>query len=260
MAKPTLAASMVAVIAAFPGLIASGHATCSGGAASPIATDRPAVTDSSVVVPCGSLQAENGFAETSSQGQRTFDGPETLLRFGVASKTELRFTAPNYFGQVGMTSGVGDLAIGMKQQLGPTHGFDVSLVLSLSLPTGASAITSHGYDPFVQLPWSRALSSNWTAAGMLSVYWPTEQRRRDLTGETTFLMDRQFTKAWDAFIEYVGDFPERGGPRHLVHFGTTYKLTPHQQLDLHGGFGLSSAAVDQFIGAGYSFRFDSLLR
>ena len=95
---------------------------------------------------------------------------------------------------------------------------------------------------------------------MLSVYWPTVQRRRDLTGETTFLMDRQLTKPWDAFVEYVGDFPERGGPRHLVHFGTTYKLTPHQQLDLHGGFGPSSAAVDQFIGVGYSFRFDALLR
>lgn len=34
-----------------------------------IATDRPAVTNSSVVVPAGSLQAKNGFLETSSQGQ-----------------------------------------------------------------------------------------------------------------------------------------------------------------------------------------------
>jgi hypothetical protein len=34
-----------------------------------IATDRPAVTNSSVVVPAGSLQVENGFLETSSPGQ-----------------------------------------------------------------------------------------------------------------------------------------------------------------------------------------------
>jgi len=198
---------------------------------------------------------ENGFAETVSQGQSTFDGPETLLRFGVASKTELRLTAPDYFGEVGMSSGFGDLTVGIKQQLGPTPGgFDVSLVLSLSLPTGASAISSHGYDPSVQLPWSRALSSKWTAAGMLSVYWPTRQGRRNVTGETTFLMDRQLTKTWDAFVEYAGDFPEQGGPRHLVHFGTAYKPTPRQQLDLHVGLGMSSAAVDHFIGVGYSFR------
>ena len=89
---------------------------------------------------------------------------------------------------------------------------------------------------------------------MLSVYWPTEQGRRNLTGETTFLIDRQLTKTWDAFVEYAGDFPEQGGPRHLIHFGTAWKPTAHQQLDLHAGWGLSAAAVDHFIGVGYSFR------
>jgi hypothetical protein len=228
-------------------------------AASPISTDRPAVTDSSVVVPVGSLQAENGFTETASQGQQIFDGPETLLRFGLTSSTELRLTAPDYFGQPGMSSGFGDLIVGMKQQLGTMPGgFDVSLVVSLSLPTGAHAISSHGYDPFVQLPWSHSVSSNWTAAGMFSVYFPTELGRRNVTGETTFLMDRQLTKTWDAFAEYVGDFPQQGGPRHLAHFGTAYKPTPHQQLDLHVGLGLSSAAVDHLIGVGYSFRLQAV--
>jgi hypothetical protein len=61
----------------------------------PIATDRPAVTNSSVVVPSGSLQAENGFLETNRQGQSISDGPETLLRFGVATRTELRFNMPD---------------------------------------------------------------------------------------------------------------------------------------------------------------------
>jgi hypothetical protein len=50
----------------------------------PIATDRPAVTNSSVVVPAGSFQAENGFMETSTQGQSIVDGPETLVRIGIA--------------------------------------------------------------------------------------------------------------------------------------------------------------------------------
>ena len=225
----------------------------------PIATDRPSVAASSVVVPTGSLQFENGFAETLSQGQRVFDGSETLVRLGVASVTELRLTVPNYFGQLDADSGFGDIAIGVKQQLGPTHGkFDVSLIATLSLPSGARAISSHGYDPSVQLPWSRAISSNWTAAGMLSVYWPTLQEHRNVTGESTFLLDRQLTKRWDAFGEYAGDFPEQGGPRHLVHFGSSYKPTPHQQIDLHFGFGLSSAAVDNFVGIGYSFRVQAL--
>jgi len=236
-------------------VIGSRYAAGADAAPSPIATDRPSVTDSSVVVPLGSLQFENGFSDTVSQGQNTLDVPETLLRLGVASKTELRLTAPDYFVQSGTNSGFGDTVIGLKQQLGPTPGgFDVSLVLSLSLPTGARAISSHGYDPSVQLPWSRALSKNWTMAGMLSVYWPTQAGHRNVTGETTFLLDRQLTTRWDAFIEYAGDFPEQRGPRHLLHFGTAYKPTPDQQLDLHVGVGLSAAAVDHFIGIGYSFR------
>lgn len=224
---------------------------------SPISTDRPAVTESSVVVPAGTLQFENGFLYTVSQGEATLDGPETEVRFGLLSKTELRLYVPDYYAplQSAAPSGFGDLGFGMKQQLGPVAGFDVSLILSLTMPTGARGISSGRYDPSVQLPWSRALSSNWTAAGMLSVYGLTEDGRRNVTGESTFLLDRQLTKTADAFVEYAGDFPERGGPSHLLHFGAAFRPTPHQQIDVHVGVGLSAAAVDHFIGAGYSFRF-----
>src|SRR5260370_22338803 len=66
----------------------------------PIATDRPAVTNSSVVVPAGSLHAENRFLVTGSQGQTVLDGPESFARFRVAKRTEsisttcTRATAP----------------------------------------------------------------------------------------------------------------------------------------------------------------------
>ncbi|MFZ1139710.1 MAG: transporter [Candidatus Sulfotelmatobacter sp.] len=93
---------------------------------------------------------------------------------------------------------------------------------------------------------------------MFSVYRPTEDRTRNVTGESTFLLDRQLTKPWDAFIEYAGDFPEFGGPRHLLHIGTALKIAKQQQIDFHVGVGLSSAAVDYFSGIGYSFRFQTI--
>ena len=261
-------AILITLVASFIAGAAARGAAADDGAQPPISTDRPSATASSVVVPLGSLQAENGFADTVNQGLSTLDGPETLLRFGLLSKTELRFTAPNYFGAVtsgaGGSSGFGDLAVGVKQQLGPAHGFDVSLIVTLSLPTGAQAISTHGYDPSVQLPWSRSLSPNWTIAGMLSMYWPTQATpdgvRHNGTGEATLLVDRLLKKGWDGFVEYQGDFPEYGGPRNLVHFGTTWKVTPRQQVDFHAGVGLSSAAVDHFIGVGYSFRLQALRR
>ena len=233
-------------------------------APAPISTDRPAITNSSVVVPFGSVQVENGFLETGGQGQSVVDGPESLVRIGVARKTELRFNVPDYFRNLtvgSLASGFGDFAVGVKQQLGPTPGgFDVSVIGFVSFPTGADGVSSGGYDPGLQVPWSRALSGNWTAAGMFSVYWPTQGRTRNVTGEGAFLFDRQLTKPWDAFVEYAGDFPENGGPRHLLHFGTALKIAKEQQIDFHVGVGLSSAAVDHIIGVGYSVRFQAFRR
>jgi hypothetical protein len=237
---------------------------CGSDAASSISTDRPQITSSSVVVPCGSLQFENGFQETSAAGQQTYDLPETSIRFGIARKTELRYMVPNYYWNFanasGGAAGLGDMSLGFKQQLGPVKGFDISIVPTVSFPTGANAISSHGYDPSVQAPWSRGLSKNWTVAGMFSVAWPTQSiadggTQRNVTGQGSVFFDRQLTPPWDAWVEYSGSFPQRGGPQNIIDFGTSYKPSPHQQLDFHAGFGLSSAAPDHFIGFGYSVRF-----
>lgn len=236
---------------------------CGANAQSTISTDRPQVTSSSIVVPCGSLQFENGFQETGNAGQRGFDFPETSVRLGVMNRTELRLELPEYFQNdntgSGFASGLGDLGLGFKQQLGPTRGgFDVSIIPTLSFPTGAKAISSHGYDPNVQVPWSHSFKKNWTAAGMFSLMWPTQGPRRNLTGQSSVYIDRQLTQPWDAYVEYSGAFPQRGGPQHVIDFGTAYKLSPHQQLDFHWNFGLSSAVPDHTIGFGYSFRLQAI--
>jgi Putative MetA-pathway of phenol degradation len=234
---------------------------CGANAQTAIATDRPQITNSSVVVPCGSLQFENGFQEVSNQRQRGFDLPETAVRFAIARRTELRFAAPDYYFNGDTASGfatvTGDLTVGFKQQLGPTRGgFDLSVIPAVSLPTGTNLISSHGYDPTVQLPWSRSLIKNWTAAGMFSLMWATEGGRRNLAGQSSLYVDRQLTPSWDAYVEYSGVFPQSGSPQHVIDFGTAYKPTPHQQMDVHCGFGLSAAASpDHSIGFGYSVRF-----
>jgi hypothetical protein len=87
------------------------------------------------VVPCGSLQFENGFAETGAAGRHGLDLPETWMRFGVPAKGEIRFAVPDHFSNddtgTGFSSGASDIVLGYKQQLGPTHGFDISVIPSL---------------------------------------------------------------------------------------------------------------------------------
>jgi hypothetical protein len=231
---------------------------CGTDATSTLATDRPQITNSSIVVPCGSLQFENGFQETSSSGQRGYDLPETSIRLGIARNTELRFATPDYFfstqNSPAFPTGAGDTLLGLKQHFGPVAGFDLSLIPSLSLPTGAYAISSHGYDPSLLLPWSRSLSKTFTLAGQLGLLDPTVSSRRDLNGQASLYLDRQLTAPCDAYIEYSGTFPQRGGPAHLIDLGTAYKLTPHQQLDLHINLGISANTAPFAIGVGYSFR------
>jgi len=256
ISRPVATTLFCLIVGAFT--VESRAQTCGADAQSPIATDRPQVTNSSVVVPCGSLQFENGFQVTGTGDQHTPDFPETSIRFGIAVKTELRILVPNYFQNDAAASGAngfGDLSLGLKQQLGPIGGFDISLIPSVSVPTGANFISSHGYDPTLQLPWSRSLTKTWTVAGQFGVTWPTEPGRRNLAGQTSLYVDRQLKSPWDAYVEYSGAFPQRGGPQHLIDFGTAYKLTPHQQLDLHCGFGLSSPAPVYSVGFGYSVRF-----
>src|SRR5579862_3295689 len=55
----------------------------------PIATDRPDVTNSSIVVPAGSFQSENGSNMSRSVGGDTIDGANSRWRLGIAPCLEV---------------------------------------------------------------------------------------------------------------------------------------------------------------------------
>ena len=64
---------------------------------SEIATDRPDTTNSSLVVPQGSLQQENGVNISGRDGGQVLDGTNTRLRFGIAPCLEALVDVPTYF-------------------------------------------------------------------------------------------------------------------------------------------------------------------
>lgn len=183
------------------------------------------------------------------------------MRFGLAPRTEFRIAAPNYFGGISGPDamGFGDITFGIKKQLGPLpKGFDLSMILAVSLPIGASRISSHGYDPFIKLPWSKELKGRWSIGGMQSLFSNTDGRKRNAVWEPAFYIEREITKPWQAFVEYAGDFAQRGGPKEIAHFGTAYRFTARQQVDFHFGFGVSRSAPSHFFAIGYSLRIDRL--
>ena len=151
-------APALAILASF-GICPAARAQLRGctapAADSIIATDRNSFTNNSTLVPCHSLQLEDGLFASSEKRVHGFDAPETGVRFGLTNGTELRLNAPEYYhaytGATGVGSGVADLSFGLKQALVVAKHFDLAAIVALSVPTGQSGVTSGGYDPTFQL-------------------------------------------------------------------------------------------------------------
>jgi hypothetical protein len=225
-----------------------------------IDADRPDVTNSSLVVPFGSLQAENGVDWTVRQGSDVVSGSTTRLRLGIAQCTEIVADVPTYFYSLNgnASSGFSDLVFSLKREFPVPFGFHLSATGGLGFPTGANQISSHGYDPYIQFPWSHEIREDWSLHWMFTVTWFTSQHPNNPTFEPTFSLERAFGPASDLFLEYFGDYPDHARPAQILDCGGSWRLTKLQQLDFHLGVGLNSSSPDHFFGIGYSFRFDGL--
>jgi hypothetical protein len=226
-----------------------------------IATDRPDVTNSSLVVPMGSLQSENGVNVSARDGGRFVDGTNTRWRLGVAPCLELLLDMPTYVANIRApgNSGFSDVAPAVKWQVSPIPGkVDLSLVFGVALPTGAAEIAGRGPQPYLQMPWSWELRDGWGLSGILTEFFrPAEPTTRRIT-ETTFVIEKKVSERASLFVEYVGDYPQHASPSQLLNSGGMYRLSPTQQVDFHLAFGLNHNAPSYIVGIGYSFRFDGL--
>lgn len=226
-----------------------------------IATDRPDVTNSSLVVPVGSFQSENGVNLSARDGGRTIDGTNTRWRLGIAPCLELLVDVPTYFANIRGpgSSGFSNVAPAVKWQISPAPGkVDLSIVFGAALPTGAADITGRGAQPYLQMPWSWELHDGWGLSGMVTEFFRPSERTTKRITEATFVIEKKITERTALLVEYVGDYPENAGPSQLLNTGAVYRLNPTQQVDFHVAFGLNHNAPSYIVGVGYSFRFDRL--
>jgi hypothetical protein len=229
----------------------------------PIATDRPDVTNSSVVVPVGSLQNENGANVSRRAGADVFDGTNSRWRLGILPCFEVLIDLPNYvrtFRGAG-ASGFGDVAPAFKWQISPVPGkVDLSMTVGAGLPSGAVAIAGRGVQPYLEFPWSVELGRGWSITGMVTNFFTPDDPVNKFTNQSTVVLEREFGERSFLFVEYVGDFPLNGGTGQLINSGGGYRITDTQQIDFHIGFGLNRNSPTYIFGMGYSFRLDGLFR
>jgi hypothetical protein len=224
-----------------------------------IDTDRPDVTNSSVVLSQGSFQNENGLDFSQRNSSREFDVTNSRLRWGIAPCLEFLVDIPTYSAPISgsLSSGFTDVTPAIKWQISPSPGkLDLSATLGVGLPTGTKAVVGSGVQPYVQFPWSVQLGGGWLINGMLTNFITPANIANKLSTETTLALERELGDRAFFFIEYVGDYHEHGGPSYLLNSGGGYRVTPTQQIDFHLGIGLDDNAPAYIFGLGYSIRFD----
>ena len=229
---------------------------------SPIETDRPDVTNSSIVVPFGSLQNENGIDTSRDHGADVLSGTNSRWRFGISPCLEVLIDLPTYvttFRGAG-PSGFGDVAPAVKWQISPLPGkFDLSITAGAALPTGANGIAGPGVQPYLQIPWSIALGHGWALNGMeTSFFSPASDGK--FSYQSTLVIEKEFGERSFLFVEYVGNFPTIGRNSQLINSGGGYRIDDHHQIDFHVALGLDRSAPNYIFGLGYSFRLDGFLQ
>jgi hypothetical protein len=227
---------------------------------SEIDTDRPDTTNSSAVVPVRSLQLENGINFADWPDGTRFDGTNSRVRLGVLDRTEVLVDLPNYSmsPRSADVRGFTGIAPAGKLELGNLpRGLQVSIVTGVGLPTGANGNFGQSYKPYLQVPRSQDIVGDWSLHGMLTQTWIPGQVS-DRLFEETLSLQRDIGEQLDAFVEYVGDYPNREGASQTLNFGGAYRITNFQQFDFHAGFGFTRQSPTSFIGIGYSFRVNGL--
>lgn len=238
-----------------------------------LVTDRPDQTESSITVPAGRWQIETGWtwARDDQDGERfeTNEGPGTLLRVGVSTRWELRLGWAGWIreevsggGQDSVVDGFTDGELGAKVYLREERGAfpEIALLFGTSVPVGENSLTSDHFDPSFRFSLSHTLSDRLSLGYNLGMEWETS----DSAGGEHTLSRGIYTVALGigldnragVFVELFGSVAAsaEGSPEHSIDGGFTWLLKEDIQLDIAGGFGLSEAAGDWFLGVGLSVR------
>jgi hypothetical protein len=272
------------LLAALAGLGVAPHATGplraqdtpAGEPPGELVTDRPDQTESAAVVPLGTVQVETGalFSRDESGGEviETVEGPGTLVRIGLGSRTELRLGWDGWVreerelaGARGGTraDGPADAEVGAKVKLRDEAGRlpEAALLVGVSLPIGDDELTSDRLDPSLLLALAHTLSERLSLGYNAGVVWSSEVGDRGVRETHSHLaytaaLGIGLTDRLGAFAELFGEEPldAPGGSAVSADGGFTWLLRPNLQLDAYAGAGLTEEAPDWFAGAGLSLR------
>jgi hypothetical protein len=225
----------------------------------PIQVSRPDITTSPRVLPVRRPQLETGetYERRSRRDPARWEFDETVLRYGLAPRFEVRLELPHYrrTDLASEPDGFDDLTASAIAYLGRFHGFDLGLLPSLTIPVGPPEIRSERAIPALSLLVSRDVGHDVSLASTLGVAFTQEEGRRFERATATLELSAPLASRLDGFVEYAGFYDRVGAPTSYGHVGVVLRLSRASALDAHVGVGLNRATESAFFGAGYSVRF-----
>lgn len=228
---------------------------------SPLVTDRPDMTESTVSVAPGVMQAETGFHHESDVDAgmksiyRNFNS--TLLRYGLVDGMEFRFgLGYSSFSIPGNTeSGFEPMSFGFKYEMFEQSGLLPEMaVLNTFVPdfTGSSVFQADAWQGEILGAMAWGLGDFGLGANIGVAF---DGSANGAAFPYSMALGIPVSSSIGGFVEVFGLLAEDAGPMHSGNVGLTWLLNPDFQLDAYSGFGLNDRAVDWSAGFGLSYRF-----
>ena len=230
---------------------------------SAFSSDRPSFTTGPTLLDTGVWQLEIGYTYHDDAGDGDDDVgsfPETMVRYGLNEKIELRLGWNGYDFTEDAPDKAGDTSIGLKYRLDDdllALGTDaLALIVTVSVPTGSG---ESELDPQFLLGWDKILDDRTTLSGNLGVGFPSDEMTGDrfTQGIISVMYSRTVDADTSVFAEYYTNFPaaDEEDAEHILQAGLLHMIGPNTQLDFRAGVGLNSQADNWIAGVGISHRF-----
>ncbi|TDD99475.1 transporter [Flavobacterium cellulosilyticum] len=224
-----------------------------------IQTDRPDQTECPFITPRHYFQFENGFSyEQNNKNSYTIVAPTILTRYGINNFIELRLiTEYIQLKENAITiSGISPILIGFKTKLFEEKGIfpTTAFIAHLGFPKVASpAYRLNYFYPEFRFTMQHTINQRQSLSYNLGAEWEGETNKP--TFIYTLTSGYSLTEKIGVYFELFGYIPQTGVPDNRSDLGMTYLFNDNHQLDISGGFGLSSTSPDYYFSVGYSFRF-----
>ena len=219
----------------------------------PIVTDRPTQSAAASTVGKNNLLIETGFIFENTDRYQNYINANSLFRYGVGSKVEIRLTA-NYDrigGDDYTVSTIGSTNIGTKVFIVDSDKAfaDISVIGQLNLPTGKENDQASGE---IRFNFANQLSEKFSLGYNIGVL-ASPDRESELSPFYTLVLGASIANGLSVFAEPYGYLSEIQD--HRFNTGIIYLAKENMQFDLTGGIGLTRISPDYFIGFGAAIGF-----